>query len=47
MAACAPMAKNAPLRHTLTLSALAALLLLGACQNKKPEPPKGGPPEVG
>lgn len=41
------MAKNAPLRHTLTLSALAALLLLGACQNKKPEPPKGGPPEVG
>lgn len=31
----------------LTLPALAALLLLSACQNKKPEPPKGGAPEVG
>lgn len=31
----------------LALPALCALLLLGACQNKKAEPAKGGPPEVG
>ncbi|PTT89662.1 efflux transporter periplasmic adaptor subunit, partial [Pelomonas sp. HMWF004] len=35
------------LQKPLTFSALAALLLLAACQNQKPEPPKGGPPEVG
>jgi len=40
------MAKNAS-PTILTLSALAALLLLGACQDKKPEAPKGAPPEVG
>jgi membrane fusion protein, multidrug efflux system len=31
----------------LALPAVAALLLLGACQNKKAEPAKGSPPEVG
>jgi membrane fusion protein (multidrug efflux system) len=41
------MATNV-IHQTLSLSALAALLLLlGACQDKKPEPAKGGPPEVG
>lgn len=40
------MRKAAP-PTILVVAALASLLLLGACQNKKPEPPKGGPPEVG
>lgn len=40
------MRKDAP-SSFFTLPALAALLLLGACQNQKPEPPKGNPPEVG
>lgn len=40
------MAKNV-IRYSLSLSTLAALLLLAACQDKKPEPPKGGAPEVG
>lgn len=40
------MAKNV-IRYSLSLSMLAALLLLAACQDKKPEPPKGGAPEVG
>lgn len=40
------MPTTAP-RFLIALPAVAALLLLGACQNKKPEPPKGGPPEVG
>ncbi|RZI99039.1 MAG: efflux RND transporter periplasmic adaptor subunit, partial [Rubrivivax sp.] len=31
----------------LTFPTLAVLLLLGACQNKKAEPAKGSPPEVG
>lgn len=35
------------IHNTLTLSALGTLLLLGACQNKKAEPAKGAPPEVG
>ncbi|MFG6416114.1 efflux RND transporter periplasmic adaptor subunit [Roseateles sp. DC23W] len=42
------MAMNLFPRHALpAVGIVSALLLLSACQNKKPEPPKAGAPEVG